>query len=125
MNTVFWKLNFGILSVFFKCFHIIITGKLLQHQFLGNKISESEGDFGNFQKYLSPKISRYTVLAMQLCQSLADVYFMYILCLILQLFKLLLLLLVKGKFSEFWRTNSSRSALLLAKVWNDLMCVSC
>ena len=61
MNTIFRKLNFGILSIFFKYFHIIITGKLLQRWFLGNKISKSERDFRNFQKYLSPKISRYTV----------------------------------------------------------------
>ena len=55
----------------------------------------------------------------QLRQPLADVYFMYILCLILLLFlKLLLMLLVKGKFSEFWRTNLSRSALLSAKASN-------
>ena len=37
------------------------TGKLLWHQFFGNKISESEPYFGNFRKYLPPKISRYTV----------------------------------------------------------------
>ena len=42
---------------------VIVTGKLLWRRFFGNKISESEQDFGNFQKYLSPKISRYTVLS--------------------------------------------------------------
>ena len=61
MKTVFQKLNFGILSIFFKYFHIIITGKLLWRWFYGNKISESERDFGNFKKYLSLKISCYTV----------------------------------------------------------------
>ena len=52
MKTVFQKLNFRILSLFFKYFHIISTDKLLWHQFFGNKISESEQDFGNFQKYI-------------------------------------------------------------------------
>ena len=62
----------------------------------------------------------------QLRQSIADVYFMYILHLSLQLFfKLLFLLLVKGKFSEFWRTNSSRSTLLPAKVSDVLTCALC
>ena len=40
---------------------VIITGKLLWCWFFGNKISESEQDLGNFRKYLSLKISRYTV----------------------------------------------------------------
>ena len=58
-----WKLNFGILSIRVRV-RVIITGKLLWRGFFRNKISESERDFGNFQKYLSPKISRYTVIRM-------------------------------------------------------------
>ena len=42
---------------------VIVTGKLLWRRFFGNKILESERDFGNFQKYLSPKISRNTLAA--------------------------------------------------------------
>ena len=61
MKSVFQKLNFGILSIF-KYFHIIKAGKLLWCQFFGNKILESEQDFGNFRKYLSPKIFHYTVV---------------------------------------------------------------
>ena len=43
---------------------VIVTGKLLWCRFFGNKISESEQDFGNFQKYLSPKFSaiRYYII---------------------------------------------------------------
>ena len=41
------------------------TGKLLWRQFFGNKISESKLYVRNFQKYLSPKISRHTVAACQ------------------------------------------------------------
>ena len=40
---------------------VIVTGKPLWWWFFGNKISESEQDFGNFRKYLSPKVSHYTV----------------------------------------------------------------
>ena len=48
------KLNFGIMSMWARV-RVIVTGKLLWCRFFGYKISESEQDFGNFQKYLSPK----------------------------------------------------------------------
>ena len=43
---------------------VIVTGKLLWCRFFGYKISESEQDFGNFQKYLSPKFPaiRYYII---------------------------------------------------------------
>ena len=48
-------------------------------------------------------------------------YFVAILCSILQTFQNELLLLhVNSKFNEFWRITGSRTALLLAKVWEVL-----
>ena len=41
MKTIFWKLNFGILSMRARV-RVIITGKLLWSQFFRNKILESE-----------------------------------------------------------------------------------
>ena len=55
----------------------------------------------------------------QLSQSLADAYYVAIVCPILQVFRNELLLLhVNSKFNEFgWRTNGLRRALLPAKLW--------
>ena len=50
MKTIFWKLNFGILSMCARV-KVIIIGKLLWRWFFGNKILESQQDFGNFQKF--------------------------------------------------------------------------
>ena len=47
MKTLFRQLNFGIMSMCARV-RVIVTGKLLWRQFFGNKILESERDFGNF-----------------------------------------------------------------------------
>ena len=60
---------------------VIVTGKLLCTGFFGNKISESEQDFRNFQKYLSPKISCYTVnekFIVHTVDSIASRHIMYL-----------------------------------------------
>ena len=60
-KTIFGKLNFGILSMHARV-RVIITGKIPWSWLLENINLESERDFENFRKYLSPKISHYTVI---------------------------------------------------------------